>query len=117
MNNTREKNFVVYEDYVIEDSFKKEYGTRHYTVLNLSEKFFEDTENPSIVVWYDQERTKIKRERWFTNNEHDRDYEPAYITYYENGQIESEYWYENGTFYKFNNYDEDGRIIDYDDNT
>ena len=82
MNNTREKNFVVYEDYVIEDSFKKEYGTRHYTVLNLSEKFFEDTENPSIVVWYDQERTKIKRERWFTNNEHDRDYEPAYITYY-----------------------------------
>src|SRR3990167_6130130 len=69
LNNVREKNFVVYEDYIIDDLFTKEYGTRHYTVLNINDKLFDDDKNPSIVVWYDKERTKIMRERWFTSNE------------------------------------------------
>ena len=70
-------------------------------------KFIEEHELKPIktIEYWDDEKTKIKYEKWTLNGKtHREDRQPAFIEYYENDKIQKEIYFENGTKTKEINY-------------
>lgn len=53
-------------------------------------------------TFYDKNKTKKKTEEWVKNGKLHRENGPAYLEWYDNGQIAGEGWYKNGKCHREN---------------